>query len=56
MLIDILQELFNAREAGNEQEAEKYYRALEHYGMDRMTADEVLKAGRKFFGRETDAK
>lgn len=56
MLTDILQELFNAREAGNEQEAEKYYRALEHYGMDRMTADEVLKAGRKFFGRETDAK
>lgn len=56
MLIDILQELFNAREAGNDQEAEKYYRALEHYGMDKMTADEVLKAGKKFFGRESDAK
>ena len=56
MLTDILQELFNAREAGNEQEAEKCYRALEHYGMDRMTANEVLKAGKKFFGRESDAK
>ena len=52
MLTDILQALFDAKQAGDEKEIEKNYWALEQLGMDRMTADEVLRAGKKFFGRE----
>lgn len=56
MLTDLLQMLFDALESGNVKDAETYYKSLEYYGMDRMTADEVLKAGRKFFVREKNAK
>ena len=52
MLTDILQALFDAKQAGDEKEIEKNYWALEQLGMDRMTADAVLSAGKKFFGRE----
>ena len=49
MLTDILQALFDAKQAGDEKEIEKNYWALEQLGMDRMTADEVLRAGASFF-------
>ena len=52
MLTDILQALFDAKQAGDEKEIEQNYWALEQLGMDRMTADEVLRAGKKFFGRK----
>lgn len=51
MLTDILQALFDAKQAGDEKEIEKNYWALEQLGMDRMTADEVLRAGANFFGK-----
>ena len=51
MLTDILQALFDAKQAGDEKEIEQNYWALEQLGMDRMTADEVLRAGKKFFRR-----
>lgn len=52
MLTDILQELYDAKQTGDDKEVERKYKLLERLGMDRMTADEVLKAGKKFFGRE----
>lgn len=52
MLTDILQELYNAKQSGDDNEIERKYKLLERLGMDRMTADEVLKAGKKYFGRE----
>ena len=52
MLTDILQELYDAKQTGDDKEVERKYKLLERLGMDRMTADEILKAGKKFFGRE----
>ena len=52
MLTDILQELYDAKQSGDDSEIERKYKLLERLGMDRMTADEVLKAGEKYFGRE----
>ena len=52
MLTDILQALFDAKQAGNEKAIEQNYWALEQLGMDRMTANEILRSGEKFFGRE----
>lgn len=52
MLTDILQELYDAKQSGDDNEIERKYKLLERLGMDRMTADEVLKAGKKYFGRE----
>ena len=51
MMIDILQELWNALRDGNESEIEISYTALECYGLDRSTARDILEAGKKFFGR-----
>ena len=53
MLIDILQELYDAKQSGDDNEIERKYKMLEKLGMDRMTTNEVLKAGEKYFGRET---
>ena len=52
MLTDILQALYDAKQAGNEKAIEQNYWALEQLGMDRMTANEILRSGEKFFGRE----
>lgn len=56
MLTDILQALYDAKLAGDEKLIEQNYKALEYLGMDRITADEVLKAGHKFFEKEVDTK
>ena len=53
MLTDILQELYDAIQRCDVEEIEQKYKMLEKLGMDRMTANEVLRAGEKFFGRET---
>ena len=52
MLIDILQDLFDAIVEKNEERIEIDYTALESYGLERETADEILAAGRKFFGKK----
>ena len=51
MLIDILQELYDAIRDCDERNEERCYSALESLGMERATANEVLKAGVKFFSR-----
>ena len=53
MLTDILQELYDAIQRCDVEEIEQKYKMLEKLGMDRITVNEVLKAGEKFFGRET---
>ncbi len=52
MLTDILQELYDAKQSGDDNEIERKYKMLEKLGMDRMTTNEVLKAGEKYFGRK----
>lgn len=53
MLTDILQELYDAIQRCDVEEIEQKYKMLEKLGMDRITANEVLKAGERYFGRET---
>ena len=53
MLTDILQKLYDAIQRCDVEEIERKYKMLEKLGMDRMTTNEVLKAGEKYFGRET---
>lgn len=53
MLTDILQELYDAIQSCDVEEIERKYKMLEKLGMDRITVNEVLKAGEKYFGRET---
>lgn len=45
MLADILMELEEALNAGNKEEAEKLYRLLEKAGMDRYSAEVIIKSG-----------
>ena len=52
MLIDILQDLYDALYKQDTEAMKKHYQALEHYGMDRETAVAILKAGEKYFGRK----
>ena len=52
MLTDILQELYDSIQRCDVEEIERKYKMLEKLGMDRMTANEVLRSGEKFFGRE----
>lgn len=51
MLIDLLQELYDAIYIQDTIKMEKAYKALESVGMDRETAVQVLKAGEKYFGK-----
>lgn len=53
MLTDILQDLYDAIQRYDVEEIEQKYKMLEKLGMDRITVNEVLKAGEKYFGRET---
>ena len=52
MLTDILQDLYDAIQRLDAEEIERKYKMLEKLGMDRTTANEVLKAGERYFGRE----
>lgn len=52
MLTDILQDLYDAIQRLDAEEIERKYKMLEKLGMDRITANEVLKAGERYFGRE----
>lgn len=52
MLTDILQDLYDAIQRCDVEEIEQKYKMLEKLGMDRITANEVLKAGERYFGRE----
>lgn len=52
MLTDILQDLYDAIQRLDTEEIERKYKMLEKLGMDRITANEVLKAGERYFGRE----
>ena len=52
MLIEILQELWNAIRDGNEEQIDISLKALEYYGLSRETAQEMLEAGKNYFGRD----
>ena len=52
MMMDILQNLYDARYRQDTEEMEKCFQALTHYGMNRETALDILEAGKKFFGKE----
>ena len=52
MLIDLLQELYDAIYIQDTERMEDCYKALESVGMDRETAVQVLKSGERFFGKK----
>ena len=56
MLIEILQELWNAIRDGNEEQIDISLKALEYYGLSRETAQEMLEAGKNYFGRDDPVK
>ena len=56
MMIEILQELWNAIRDGNEEQIDISLKALEYYGLSRETAQEMLEAGKKYFGRDDPVK
>ena len=56
MIIEILQELWNAIRDGNEEQIDISLKALEYYGLSRETAQEMLEAGKKYFGRDDPVK
>ena len=55
-MIEILQELWNAIRDGNEEQIDISLKALEYYGLSRETAQEMLEAGKKYFGRDDPVK
>ena len=52
MLIEILQDLYDARYKQDRKKMERCFIALKHYGMDMDTAIDILNAGEKYFGRK----
>lgn len=56
MMIEILQELWNAIRDGNEEQIDISLKALEYYGLSRETAQEMLEAGKNYFGRNDPVK
>jgi hypothetical protein len=56
MMIEILQELWNAIRDQNEEQIDISLKALEYYGLSRETAQEMLEAGKNYFGRDDPVK
>lgn len=52
MMIEILQELWNAIRDQNEEQIDISLKALEYYGLSKETAQEMLEAGKNYFGRD----
>ena len=55
-MIEILQELWNAIRDQNEEQIDISLKALEYYGLSRETAQEMLEAGKNYFGRDDPVK
>ena len=56
MMIEILQELWDAIREHDQEKMDISFKALEHYGLSRETAQEMLEAGKAYFGRNDPKK